>query len=65
MLPPLTLPCLPNHEVDYTTMSSASVFSEAKCRLSVNDHHHYRGLHHHHHRHRSVWSDVILLRSWL
>ena len=29
MLSPLTLPCLPNHEVDYTTMSSASVFLEA------------------------------------
>ena len=30
MLSPLTLPRLPNHEVDYTTMSSASVFLEAK-----------------------------------
>ena len=35
MLSPLTLPCLPNHEVDYTTMSSASVFSEAKCDVLV------------------------------
>ena len=71
MLYPLALPCLPNHEVIYTSMSSASVFIEAKRRLRVNDHdnlsrrhpHHH---HHHHHRHCSVWSDVILLlRSWL
>ena len=30
MLSPLALPFLPNHEVVYTMMSSASVFIEAK-----------------------------------
>ena len=30
MLSPLALPCLPNNEVVYTRMSSASVFIEAK-----------------------------------
>ena len=53
MLSPLALPCLPNNEVVYTKMSSASVFIEAKRRLSVHDHHYGRH-HHHHHRHRSV-----------
>ena len=64
MLSPLALPCLPNHEVVYTRMSSASVFIEAKRRLSVNDHHNHSRRHphhHHHHRHCSVWSDVIVL----
>ena len=63
MLSPLAKPCLPNDEVVYTTMSSASISIEAKSRLSINDHHHH---HHHHHHYCPVWSDVILVfRSWL
>ena len=70
MLPSLVLPCLPNHEVVYTTFSSASVCIEAEWRLSVNDHqYHCRHHHHHHHYHHRycpVCFDVIfLLRSWL
>ena len=41
MLSPLALPCLPNNEVVSTKMSTASVFIEAKLRLSVHDRHHY------------------------
>ena len=63
MLSPLAKPCLPNDEVVYTTMSSASISIETESRRSINDHHHH---HHHHHHYCPVWSDVILvLRSWL
>ena len=73
MLSSLVIPCLPNHEVFYTMMSSASVCIEAEWRLSVKDQHqcrhhdhHQHHQHHHHHRYCSVCFDVIfLLRSWL
>ena len=52
MLSSLALPCLPNHELVYTKMSSASVCIEAEGRVSVNDHeHHCRNHHHRHHYH--------------
>ena len=47
MLSSLALPCLPNHEVVYTTKSEASVCIEAKWRLNVNDHQHHGRRHHH------------------
>ena len=51
MLSPLAIPCLPNDEVVYTTLSSASMEIEAEWRLRINDHHH----HHLHHHHCPVW----------
>ena len=48
--------------------ATKNILAEAKRRLSVNDHHNHNRRHHypyHHHHHCSVWSDVILLRSWL